>query len=191
MQEIWKEIKLYGRTYEVSNLGQVRTVEERLQRSSGEYYTIRPRVLKQRLNSDGYCQVTVGFHSKRTVVRVHRLVAMAFIPNPQNKEEVNHIDFDRTNNRVDNLEWVSHSDNIKYSAINNKEVISASKAGANNGRATYTEDDVRKIREMYDNGISVMDIIKEFYPTLDFTERKKKWSRVSDIAKRKTFKNIA
>lgn len=72
--------------------------------------------ISQRLNSDGYLQVTVGKTGSRTQYRVHRMVAEAFIPNPDNLPEVNHKDYDRTNNNVDNLEWCTHVDNISHSA---------------------------------------------------------------------------
>lgn len=70
----------------------------------------------QRLNSDGYLQVTVGKTGSRSQYRVHRIVAEAFIPNPDNLPEVNHKDCDRTNNNVDNLEWCTHAENIVHSA---------------------------------------------------------------------------
>lgn len=61
--------------------------------------------------------ITVGKKDLRTVVTVHRLVAQAFIPNPDNLPEVNHKDFDRTNNCVENLEWCNHADNVEYSIL--------------------------------------------------------------------------
>lgn len=70
----------------------------------------------QRLNSDGYLQVTVGKTGDRTQCRVHRMIAQAFIPNPNNLPEVNHKDCDRTNNNVSNLEWCTHVDNVIHSA---------------------------------------------------------------------------
>lgn len=72
--------------------------------------------ISQRLNADGYLQITVGKTGSRSQYRVHRMVAEAFIPNPNNLPEVNHKDYDRTNNNVDNLEWCTHIDNIAHSA---------------------------------------------------------------------------
>ena len=72
--------------------------------------------ISQRLNSDGYFQITVGKTGSRSQYRVHRMVAEAFIPNPDNLPEVNHKDYDRTNNNVDNLEWCTHANNIAHSA---------------------------------------------------------------------------
>lgn len=73
--------------------------------------------LKQRTNEDGYLIVTLGRKNNRRGFSVHRLVAMCFVSNddPENKTEVNHIDYNRQNPRYDNLEWVSHIDNIRHS----------------------------------------------------------------------------
>ena len=89
-----------GRVYSTSNSGP-------------SYYH---KEISQRLNADGYLQVTVGATKNRTQYRVHRMVAEAFIPNPHNLPEVNHKDYDRTNNNVDNLEWSTHAENIAHSA---------------------------------------------------------------------------
>ena len=72
--------------------------------------------ISQRLNKDGYLQVTVGKTGNRSQYRVHRMVAEAFIPNPDNLPEVNHKDYNRTNNNVNNLEWCTHADNVSHSA---------------------------------------------------------------------------
>lgn len=100
--EEWKEIEINGLLYMVSNYGNV------VGCSSGAK-------LKQRLNADGYKCITVGKMKSRSTKRVHRLVAMLFVDNPNNEDEVNHIDFNRQNNHYTNLEWVNHLDNIKHS----------------------------------------------------------------------------
>jgi hypothetical protein len=89
-----------GKVYSTGNSGQ-------------SYYH---KEISQRLNADGYLQITVGKTGDRTQYRVHRLVAEAFIPNPDNLPEVNHKDYDRTNNTVSNLEWSTHADNVIYSS---------------------------------------------------------------------------
>ena len=72
--------------------------------------------IKQRYTKDGYLQITVGNGKNRTQCRVHRLVAMAFVPNSNNLPEVNHKNFIRDDNRAENLEWSTYEDNIQYSA---------------------------------------------------------------------------
>lgn len=104
-----KIIEVKGVKYIVSSDGRVYST-----RTGGNSYYHKE--ISQRLNADGYFQVTVGLDGHRTQYRVHRMVAEAFIPNPDNLPEVNHKDYDRTNNNVDNLEWSTHADNIAHSA---------------------------------------------------------------------------
>lgn len=82
---------------------------------------IRDRILPQRLNADGYPEVwfrTDDGKGYQTLARVHRLVALAFVPNPENKPEVNHKDYNRQNPSADNLEWVTRLENVRYSSCN-------------------------------------------------------------------------
>ena len=86
----------------------------------------------QRMNADGYMQITVGKTENRSQYRVHRIVAEAFIPNPDNLPEVNHKDNDRTNNRVENLEWCTHEYNIQYSIDSGNHISTTDITGSNN-----------------------------------------------------------
>lgn len=104
-----KTIMVMGVNYIVSSDGKVYSTST----SGASYYH---KEIAQRLNADGYLQVTVGTADNRTQYRVHRMVAEAFIPNPDNLPEVNHKDYNRTNNNVENLEWSTHADNVAYSA---------------------------------------------------------------------------
>lgn len=104
-----KIIKIKDVDYIVSSDGKVYSTN-----SNGPSYYHKE--ISQRLNSDGYLQVNVGKTGSRTQYRVHRMVAQAFIPNPYGLPEVNHKDYDRTNNNVNNLEWSTHCDNIAHSA---------------------------------------------------------------------------
>lgn len=115
--EIWKPVVGYEGLYEVSNLGNVRSVDSmRITHNQyGEHLSkYKGRLLKPGKNSDGYLYVNLCCQCVQKTFRVHRLVAEAFIPNPDNLPEVNHIDEDKTNNRVDNLEWVSHIQNMRH-----------------------------------------------------------------------------
>lgn len=88
--------------------------------------------IKQRMNADGYMVITTGKTGCRKTSSVHRMVAEAFIPNPDNLPEVNHIDCDRTNNHVNNLEWCSHFDNIHYSIKMGNHICTTNINGKNN-----------------------------------------------------------
>lgn len=143
--------------------------------------------VKARLNKDGYLVVTLG-RDKRMSKIVHRIVAELFIPNPNNLPEVNHKDCNRANANADNLEWISREDNVRYSSKQGK--YSNSKKGFKNGKSTYTIEEILKMRELYDSGLSVMEVIKEMFPTLTYKERKNKWNAINGICKRVSYENI-
>lgn len=167
-------IELKGMTYKVN--------------SHGKIYGKRGE-LKQRLNRDGYLEVTVGKKENRTTMRVHRIILMAFDPRDNMEDlEVNHKDYNRTNNKLENLEWITHLQNVRYSSDNGNYKDNSS--GCKNGRAKYTEEEVIYMRKLYDEGNTVMDIVKILFPDLSFSERKNKWSRIKDIVIRETYKNI-
>lgn len=105
MKQVWKPIKGYENLYEVSNLGEVRSL-------CGRYGA--NRILKQCRGSRGYMLVTLCDKGKQKTVNVHRLVADAFVPNPDSLPCVNHKDEDRTNNCASNLEWCSYYHNNVY-----------------------------------------------------------------------------
>ena len=96
--EIWKDTYIYGEQYQVSNTGVVRN-------------KITGHILKPQLDNKGYLRVRMSLHDKKATAKVHRLVAVEFIPNPENKPQVNHIDTDKRNNDVRNLEWVTNGEN--------------------------------------------------------------------------------
>lgn len=98
--EIWKPVNNFEKLYEVSNLGRVKTT--------------RGRVLKVHPQNSGYLQITFTLNKVRTKFLVHRLVAIHFLENDSNKKYANHIDGDKLNNCVTNLEWVTNSENILH-----------------------------------------------------------------------------
>lgn len=104
MEEIWKNIDPEG-IYKISNFGRVKTTFRR--GSSGGF-------MKPSVGRKGYLQIDLRYGGKRHYCKIHRLVAEAFIPNPDNLPEINHKDEDKTNNRVDNLEWCTHWYNVHY-----------------------------------------------------------------------------
>ena len=100
-KEEWKDIKGYEGIYQISSFGRVYSVKNNI-------------FISQSVRANGYMQISLHKDGKRKPVLVHRLVAEAFIPNPENKETVNHLDEDKTNNRVDNLEWATVKENCNY-----------------------------------------------------------------------------
>lgn len=104
--EIWKDIKGYEGLYKVSNFGRIKS-----------FYHNKEKILILGSNSSGYAIVGLWKNGTEKFYSVHRIVAIHFIPNCQNKFEVNHIDGNKKNNNVENLEWVSKSENMKH-AVN-------------------------------------------------------------------------
>ena len=101
MMEEWKEIPGYEGLYEVSNKGNVRNVR-------------RNKLLRLQKTNNGYIRVVLSKNRIKTGFQVHRLVALTFLPNPDNLPQVNHKDEDKTNNSVENLEWCNHNYNNTY-----------------------------------------------------------------------------
>ena len=113
-KEIWKDIKGYEKTYQVSNLGRVKSLERPIYRKCGRlHYIQKERILNQ---STGwrYCQLNLRAGKTTHRFYVHRLVAITFLDNPENKPEVNHKDGNKLNNNLDNLEWTTCSENVQH-----------------------------------------------------------------------------
>lgn len=107
MEEIWKDIEGYEGLYMVSSLGRVKSLD----RIDGRGWNIKGKILKQTLDKKGYLNVGLSKNNNRTLYKVHRLVAETFIPNPDNKPEIDHISTLKTDNMVENLRWVTTKEN--------------------------------------------------------------------------------
>lgn len=110
-EEEWKDIKGYEGLYQISNLGRVRSLPKHC--GFGKGYTTKEIFLKPHLRL-GYICYTLYKNDVPKSIGAHRLVAIAFIPNPLNKPQVNHINGIKTDNTIKNLEWVTNSENVKH-----------------------------------------------------------------------------
>ena len=131
--EEWKQIKDYS-NYEISNTGVIKTTKNE--------FTRKEKILKRKKSNNGYVRVGLWKNNKVSFKSVHRLVAIHFIPNPDNLPEVNHKDGDKENCNDWNLEWNTHEQNINH-AIEN----SLSSSGERNGRAKLTYEQVEEIKK--------------------------------------------
>ena len=113
-EEVWKDIRGYEGYYQISNLGKVRSLLRTFICKDGKSQTNPMVILKHCVHKDGYHLVGLTKNNKQRQALVHRLVAEAFIFNPDNKPEVNHISGDKNDNSVFNLEWVSRSENMRH-----------------------------------------------------------------------------
>lgn len=111
MEEIWKDIKGYEGWYQVSNLGRVKSLERTFVRKNGSSFKVKERILKYAFDHAGYPYVTLIKLKVRYNKSIHRLVAMAFIPNPENKPQIDHIDANPMNPNVNNLRWATTREN--------------------------------------------------------------------------------
>ena len=113
--EVWKDIPHYEGLYQVSNQGRVKALPRERVNHTGGRWTQPEKMMSISINNDGYHKVSLtNANGVRKTESIHRLVALAFIDNPEGKPEVNHINCIRSDNRVENLEWITHQENIDY-----------------------------------------------------------------------------
>lgn len=144
--EVWKEVLTSdnGTKYFVSNLGRIKSVQE--------------TVLTPNIGQNGYRALSINLDGKQQRKSIHRLVAGAFLPKPKDQKfVVNHIDGNKLNNKIENLEWCSPSDNTKHSYR-----IGLSKSGEHHPKAKLRSEDILKIRILHSLGYSISSICSVF-----------------------------
>lgn len=146
MTEIWKDIIGYEGLYQISNQGNVKSSH------SGA-------IVKQQVMG-GYKYVSLHKEKKLRTHRVHRLVAQAFIPNPESKPQINHINGIKTDNRADNLEWCTQSENMKHAYENGLQIANTEKA--NEAKRKLNDAQVAEIKRLLESGQSTRSIAKMF-----------------------------
>lgn len=164
MEEIWKDIVGYEGYYAVSNLGSVKTFDREIRykyKSKIRVDFLKSRILKPQKHRNSYLSVTLyNADRKSKQFNIHRLVAEAFVDNPHSKKEVNHINGIKTDNRAENLEWVTRSENAKhYISLG----LFKPKFGESNHSSVLTQKQADEIRKEYaKGGISQSELSKKF-----------------------------
>lgn len=142
MKEVWRDVTDFEGHYQVSNLGRVRSLDRTIVDSKGVTRNRKGRIIKLNLKPSGYVNVNLQKGSNRKYFRVHRLVAQEFIDNPNSYPEVNHINGIKDDNRAENLEWCTSSQNQKHAIELGLNVVAK---GSKCSYAILDEEKVRKI----------------------------------------------
>jgi glucan-binding YG repeat protein len=147
MEEIWKDIPGYEYLYQVSNYGKIKSLNRKCTTKSNSFRLHNEKLLK--LNIDKYGYVRTGlFKNKVKLWCVHRLVAICFIPNPENKLQINHKNGIKTDNKVENLEWCTQSENMTHAYGTG---LRQGYKGELNYFHKLKDTQIQKIREDYKN----------------------------------------
>ena len=166
--EIWKDIEGYEGIYQISNFGNVKNLSRKKTR--------KPKICR------GYVGIILSKIGKMKNLSIHRLIAKAFIPNPENKPQINHINGIKTDNRIENLEWVTGSENMIHAYANN---ITKAANGENHGLSKLTEQKVKEIRNIAaDKKYSFKEIAKIFRvnpSNISLIVNRKRWKHVNAI----------
>lgn len=131
----WRDTYIYGEQYQVSNTGMVRN-------------KFTGHILKPQEDNKGYLRVRLSLKDKKVTAKIHRLVAVAFIPNPEKKPQVNHKDTDKHNNMIDNLEWVTNGENQIHAYQHGKNYVTG-KAGRKKKPVCKLDLTTREVIETY------------------------------------------
>ena len=156
--EIWKNVVGFEEQYEISNLGNLRSKERFVKHWRGGERKYKSNFKNIRLNDKGYFRCNLKNEGKRYDFTIHRLVALAFIPNEENKPFINHKNGIKTDNRVENLEWCNQSENVTH-AVKNR-LIKTKLTDEQAKKIFNSQLSNRKLAEIYDINHSIVWRIK-------------------------------
>lgn len=179
MVEEWRVIPNTNNIYYISNLGNLKTLNWKNSKQE--------RIMLPAKDNNGYLRTAIIIKGKLTTIKLHRLVAEAFIPNPKNKSQVNHKNFNRCDNRVENLEWCTPLENYIHSFNFNRMKIpnpinTIIKRGELNGCSKLTDKQVLEIRQKFKPRIYTREMLAKEYGV--------KASTIKDIVLRKSWRHL-
>jgi len=179
MEEFWKDIIGYEGHYQISNLGRVKSIAR--QRKNGLSICItKEKILKTHTNIWGYTTVTLSLNSKSMAYRIHRLVAINFIPNSNSKIEVNHINGIKSDNSLENLEWCTAKENVRH-AYNTG--LRINPKGEKHSRSKLTDIQVLEIKQRLEKGEKQFLIGKTYNVSRQYIhniKNNKNWKHISN-----------
>lgn len=179
IEEIWKDIIGYENLYRVSNLGQVYSIGGvSIPNRGGSFRLSKSRVLSLNPFDDGYCRVSLKRDRKQKMFLVHRLVALHFLENPENKQQVNHLDGNKSNNIYTNLEWATKLENQRHAIATGLQDF----VGENSPQCILSEREVLEIRSKH--------IKREYSQSMLAKEYGTTRSNIDNILSRRTWKHI-
>ncbi len=170
--EAWKDITDYENLYQVSMHGRVTSLNYRR--------TGKKKELKLNKNKNGYLKIGLSKNGKTKWMEVHRLVGIAFIPNPSNLVEINHKNGNPSDNNVDNLEWISHRGNILHAY---RTGLITSRKGENHHNAKLSDEKIILIRWLYHWGLKqtiLLNLFKISYSNINKIVRRKIWRHLKE-----------
>jgi hypothetical protein len=184
--EQWKWVKGYEGIYEVSNLGRMRSYRvPGCHGPTAGRLRAEPRFLKPIRQSNGYCKVNFQRDGKHQGFWYHRLLAQTFIPNPNNLPQVNHINGIKADNRLENLEWVTHEGNRQHAGRLGL-IRHNPNRGEKHTHSKLSNDEVLEIRRAYKAGVIQAELARR-YPnisksTINLVVRRKAWKHLAEAA---------
>ncbi len=174
MKEQWRDVVGYEGFYQISSVG-------RIKRIAGGKGARVGRILRLSIRTNGYISISLTKHNERRTVWVHRLVCIAFLGLPPARHEVNHKNGVPSDNRIENLEWVTHDANMKHAHVVLGRAMTKAK-GENQGHSKLTNDQVREMRQLHATGNYTCRLLSLRYGVCN--------SNINRIVNRKMWKHI-
>lgn len=177
--ENWKKIERFNNEYEISDKGRIRSTDKVIKKRNGVNYTRKGKVLKPDIKHSGYAIGAVCVDKKMISYKIHRLVADAFISNPENKETVNHKNGIKHDNRVENLEWFTR----KEQSIHARDTgLTTILRGSDIGNSVLKEHQVIEIRKKFKPRVYTRRMLANEYGVKECT--------IKDILHRRSWKHL-